>query len=111
MAADAAVVLHQVEPIGLLDLLRDLAVLPAELARRRNLQQRVPIDRRVILRRGRLLRCRPRAQIELLTGLAVHLPGIDEAIAAHPQLVLSLWNIRHDIAALIVGDDTPALPR
>ncbi len=71
MATDAAVVLHQVEPIGLLDLLRNVAVLLAELAGRRDFQHRVPIDRRVILRRGRLVGRRHRAQIELLAGLAV----------------------------------------
>src|SRR5262249_48415257 len=105
MATDAAVVFHQVEPIGLFDLLGYLAVLLAELARRGNLQHRVPVDRRVILRRDRLRWRGDRAQTELLAGLAVDLGRIDQAIAAHPQLIFGLGKVGHHEAALIVGDD------
>jgi len=72
MAADAADVLHLLEPIDLVELLRNVA-LAAELAGIRNLEHRVPVDRRIVLRRCRLVRRRHRAQIELLARLAVDL--------------------------------------
>src|SRR5262249_57303160 len=64
--------------------------LTAELVGVRDLHHRVPVDRRIILRRGGLARRWHRRKIEMLAGLAVDLGGIDEAIAAHPDLVLGL---------------------
>src|SRR5207248_1610115 len=55
VAADAADVLHLLQPIDLRALLRNLGM-AAEFARRRYLEHRVPINRRVILRRRRVIR-------------------------------------------------------
>src|SRR5262249_37874171 len=72
MAADAVDVVHLPQPILPRDILRNVTC-AAELARGRNLQHRVPIDGRVILRRRGLVRSGHGAQIELLAGLAVDL--------------------------------------
>ena len=74
VAADAAVVLHDVEPIALLHLLgnAELVVRP-ELIRCRNLQHREPVDRRVVLRRLGLVGRDHRGEIEMLAGFALHL--------------------------------------
>src|SRR3990167_3988229 len=58
MAADAAVVLHRVEPIALGYLGRNRA-LAAELARLRNLEHRVPVDGRIVFRRCGFARRNP----------------------------------------------------
>ena len=55
MAADAAIVLDQVEIVGLLDVGRNVA-LAAELIGARDLHHRVPVDRRIIFRRRALVR-------------------------------------------------------
>src|SRR5260221_479526 len=48
MAADAAIVAHGVDPVGLLDLLRDVGVVVRpELVFARDLEHRVPVDRRI----------------------------------------------------------------
>ena len=70
MAADAAVVLHRVEPVGLRDLRRNVA-LAAELARLGDLQHRVPVDRRIVLRRCRLIRRRHGLEVQSLPGSLV----------------------------------------
>ena len=103
VAADAAVVLHAVEIVGDLDVGR--RVLAAEDLGLRDLHHRVPVDRRVVLRGFRLVRRRHRGQIELLAGLALHLRRVDEAVAAHPDVVIGLRQIGDDVAALVVGDD------
>src|SRR5262249_46948260 len=102
MAADAADVLRLLEPVDLRELLRNVA-LAAELALVGNLEHRIPVDRRVVLRRSRLVRRRHRAQIELLARFAVDLGRIDEAVAAHPNLVFGLGKVGQHVAALIVG--------
>ena len=53
MAPDAAGVLHRADPVGLGQAGRD-AALAAELAGGRDLQHRIPIDRRVVVRGGGL---------------------------------------------------------
>ena len=103
MAADAAVVLHAVEIVGDLDVVR--RVLAAEDLGLRDLHHRVPVDRRVVLRGFRLVRRRHRRQIELLAGLALHLRRVDEAVAAHPDVVIGFRQIGDHVAALVVGDD------
>ena len=99
MAADAAVVLHGVEPALLGDLGRDVA-LAAELADRRDRQHRIPVDRRVVMRRRGRARRRRRREGEDAAGLGLHLLGIDEAVAAHPDAVGGLRQVGHDEAAL-----------
>ena len=102
MAADAGPVLDHREPLGLGDLLGNVAF-AAELAGLRDLEHRVPVDRRIVLRRRRLVRRRHRLEIELLARLAVDLRRVDEAVAAHPHLVFGLGKVGHDVAALVVG--------
>ena len=103
MAADAAVVLHAVEIVGDLHVRRTRPC--CRRLRIRDLHHRVPVDRRIVFRRRRLVRRRHRGQIELLAGLALHLRRVDEAVAAHPDVVVGLRQIGDDVAALIVGDD------
>ena len=102
MAADAGPVLDHREPLGLGDLLGNVAF-AAELAGLRDLEHRVPVDRRIVLRRRRLVRRRHRLEIELLARLAVDLRRVDETVAAHPHLVFGLGKVGHDVAALVVG--------
>ena len=104
VAADAAVVLHGVEPVGLLDLVGNVAV-AAELIGAGNFQHRIPVDRRIDFRGFRGIRRRHGFEIELLAGLGFDLRRIGEAIAADPDRVFGLRQIGHDVAALIVGDD------
>ena len=103
VAADAAVVLHAVEIVGDLHVRR--RVLAAEELRIRDLHHRVPVDRRIVFRRLRLVRRQHCGQVELLAGLALHLRRVDEAVAAHPDVVVGFRQIGDDVAALIVGDD------
>jgi hypothetical protein len=109
VTADAAVGLDDVEKLALaLDVRVDAVTRrpsARECGRIRHLDHRVPVDRRIVLRRGFLIRRLHGGEVELFAGLAVDLRGIDEAIAAHPDLVLRLRQIGDDIAALIVGDD------
>ena len=44
-------------------------------------------------------------QVELLARLALDLRAVDEAVAAHPDVVVGLRQIGDDVAALVVGDD------
>src|ERR1019366_6230526 len=104
VTADAADVLHLLQPVALREFFRNVA-LAAELGRGRNLYHRVPIDGGIIMRRGGVVwrnRCR---EVERLAGLAIDLWRVDEAIAAHPNFVFGLRQIGNQIAAGIVGDD------
>ena len=67
MAADAADVLHLLEPVDLRDLLGDVA-LAAELARVRDLQHRIPVDRRIVLCRLLLSGAGTAARFSCLPG-------------------------------------------
>ena len=109
VTADAAVVFYQIEIVALLDVGGQVAF-PAELARVRNLQHRIPVDGGIIFRCVCLARCRDGAQVELLSRLAVHLRRVDEAIAAYPDLVLGLRKVGNDVTPLIVGHDHLGIP-
>ena len=61
-------VLDRGQPLGLRDLLRNVG-LAAELVLVRDLQHRIPVDRRIILRRSRVVRRRRRLEIEVLPRL------------------------------------------
>ena len=84
-----------------------MSVRAAEILGRRNFHHRVPVDRRIVVRRGGRARRRHRREIELLAGLGAHLRQVDEAIAAHPDLIVRGRKIGNDVAALVVGDDAP----
>ena len=78
--------------------------LAAELARLRNLHHRIPIDRRIVFRRGSLVRRHHRLKVEDLAWSGFDLRRIDQPITAHPDVVAGFGQIRHDVAPLIVGD-------
>jgi hypothetical protein len=59
MAPDAADVLHLLQPVSLRQLFGNVA-LAAKIAGRRNFHHRIPVDRRVIMRRCRVVRCQHR---------------------------------------------------
>jgi len=109
MTADTAVVLHQVEPVERPHIPGNIA-LATELVRVRNLQHGIPVDRRIVRRRGRVVGGGHGSEVELLAGLGINLRRIDETIAAHPQRILGLRQIRHHVAALVVGDHAAREP-
>jgi hypothetical protein len=43
-------------------------------------------------------------QVEALTGLRIDLRRVDETVAPHPDLVMRLRQVRHDIPPAFVGD-------
>ena len=102
MAAHAAVVLHDVEIAVLRDVLGNLRG-AAELACVRNVHHRIPIDRRIIFRGVSFAGSDDRAVIDDLARLALDLGGIHKAIAAHPDVVIRLGQIRYQIAPAIIG--------
>ena len=104
MAAHAAIVLHDVEIAIPGDVLRNIRIAP-ELVGRRDFHHGVPIDRRVILGRVRLAGRYHSRMVDDLARPALHLGGIDEAVAANPHVIVRLGQIGDDVAALIVGHD------
>ena len=106
MAADAVDVVHLPQPVGLGDVLGNVGR-AAEIARRRNLQHRVPVDRRIIVRRGRRVRRRHRRVVEHLPGLRAQLGRIHQPVAAHPDAVVRRRQVGDEVAATVVGDDDP----
>ena len=104
MAADAAIAFHRVEPARLGDVLAD-AGMGAELVGGGNLQHRVPVDRRVVLRGGGLVGRGHARNADLRARARLALRAVHEPVAARPHLVFSGGQIRHDEPALIVGDD------
>ena len=104
MAADAVDVAHALAPSLARDVLRDLAR-TAEILLGRHFHHRVPVDRRIILRRRPLVGRRHRREIELLAGLGAHLRRVYQPKTAHPNLVVRVRQVRNDVAALIVRDD------
>ena len=105
MAADAVDIVHPLAPDILRDLLRNIGA-AAEILCRRDLHQRVPVDRRVIMRRRRIVRRRHRREIDLLAGLGAPLGRIHQPVAAHPDGIVHIRRqVRDHVTALIVGDD------
>ena len=105
MAADAIDIVHPLAPDVLRDVLRDIGA-AAEILGRRDLQQREPVDRRVIMRRRRLVRRRHRGEIDLLAGLGAQFGRIHQPVTADPDLVVHLRRqVGDHVAALVVGDD------
>ena len=102
MAADAGLVLDRGQPIGLGELVGNVA-LAVELISGRNFQHREPINRRIILRGGSVVGRRRGGEVQTLARLAVDLGGIDQAIAAHPHFIFGFRQVRQHVAALVVG--------
>src|SRR5262249_25955934 len=85
VAADAADVLHLLEPVDLSELLGDVA-LAAELILARDLHHRVPVERRIIVRRRLVVRRGHGGEVQRLAPLPLLLPRVDEAVAPRPHL-------------------------
>ena len=75
-----------------------------ELVGSRHLEQRVPVAGRIVLRRRLRVGRDDRRQIEVGARRHLLLGRIDEPVAAHPDVVGRLRQVRHDVAALVVGD-------
>jgi hypothetical protein len=105
VAADAAVVLHLIEPFGLRHVGADAGRVAVELIGPRDLQHRVPIDGRVVLRSLRGSPRWNRRDVYLSSRRRRRLVAVDETVAAGPDLVIRGGKIRDDVAPLIVGDD------
>ena len=109
VAMAAAVGLGEAQPLALILQGRRHAVAlragAREQVRGRDLHHRIPIDARIIRRRRRAVRRLHRFEIEKLARLRFHLGRIDQAIAAHPDVVGAFGQIGKDIAALVVGRD------
>ena len=102
MAADAGLILERGQPIDLRDVIRDVA-LTAELILARDFQHREPVDRRIVFCRLGVV-CRGHgSQVDVLAGDGVDFRRIDEAVAAHPNLVFGFRQVGQDVAALVVG--------
>ena len=109
LVAELTAVLQPVDPLGLVPHgPADAVAVRAgarELARRRHLEQRVPVvggvDARRLLRGGR----RGHRQGHLVPGPRRLLPGVDEAVAAHPELVAGVRQVGHEKPAVVAGDD------
>lgn len=70
----------------------------------RDFHHRIPVDRRIVLRRRSVIRRRDGRDVHDLARRARDLCRIDQAIAARPHLIIGLRQIGHDEAPLIVGD-------
>src|ERR1051325_8239025 len=108
VAIAAAIGLDEVEPLLLrLEVLGDAVALVAgarEAAFVRDLQHRIPVIGGVVLRGGSEVRRHLGLQVEELAGLRIDLGRVDQAVAAHPDPVLRLWQVGDHIAAALVGD-------
>ena len=105
MASDAIDIVHALAPDILGDVFRDIAA-ATEILGRRKLHHGEPVERGVIVCRGRLIRRRDRREAKLLAGLRPQFGRIHQTIAADPHFVVHLrrqvWNHK---AALLVGDN------
>src|SRR2546427_11827501 len=70
----------------------------------RNLQQRKPIDSRVIFRCGTRTWCHYRLQVEDLAGRDLNWLGIHEPIASYPYFVICLGKLRQYVAPAVISD-------
>ena len=110
LMAELAALLHVVDPRRLaLHRRRDAVALgpgARKLARRRRLDQRVPVVPGVVLRGGRLVGRHDGFQRGIVERRReLHLRGIDEAVAAHPDVVGGVGQLRQHEAAVVVRHD------
>ncbi len=74
-----------------------------ELALGRDLEQRVPVPGRVVLRRGARIRRGGRPQVQRRPGLRPPLRRVDQPVPAHPDVVARLRQVGEEVAPLVVG--------
>ncbi len=107
--AGLAGVLDRIDPIALCPQDgRDAVALVAsarELVGGRDVEHRVPIHARIVLRGGSRRGCRRGGEIERLAGLAIDPGRVDEAVAPHPHLVFRGGQGRDHVSPGIVGHD------
>ncbi len=109
LVAELTAVLEPVDPLCLVPHAAADAVAVRARARElglgRHLEQRVPVVGGIDARR--LLRRRRRGDVEgqLVAGLRAVLVGVDEAVAADPDQVLGVGQVRHQEAPVVAGDD------
>ena len=104
----AAVGLDDVQPLALTPERHRHAVAvrarAGELALLRHLEHGVPVDGRVIFRRGGRIRRHHRFQIYDLARYGSSPGRIHQPVASHPDAVRRLRKVGHHVAAPIVGD-------
>ncbi len=100
VTSDAAAGLQRVQPSAL-----GLHAPDRKFGLGRNVQHREPIDRRIIFRRGGGTGRRHSGKVEKLPRRGLNLRRIRQPIAAHPDIVIGLRKVGHDVAAAIVRDD------
>ena len=105
VAADTAGVLHRRDPLPLRQARRDVGGLAAELVGGRDLQHRIPVDRRVVAGRDGGRGGFDRRDVDDLPGLR-RLPGaVHQPVAARPHHVAARGQVGDDVAPAVVGDD------
>ena len=92
--------LHDIQPFAL-----TLDFLQRELAFGRHLQQRKPVNRRIVLRRRSGIRCRHRGQVQHSAGRRLNFGRVHQAVAAHPNHVICSGKIRDNVSSSIVCND------
>ena len=99
VAGVATVGLREIEPLTLIGRFSY-----REFVSLRDLEHRIPVDRRVVLRRvGRARRDRC-LQVEDFSGRGLHLGRIDQPVAAHPYAVIGFRKLGDQVAAAVVRD-------
>ena len=109
VATEARAVLHEPEVV-LLALEGRVDAVPVraragKLARGRYFDQREPVTGRVVLGRGARIRRGRRLQAQRRPGPGALLRRIDQAVAAHPDVVRRLRQVGDEVASPVVGDD------
>ena len=99
VARHAAARLDDVHPLGL-----GLHRPCGKLALRRDLEHRIPVDRRIVFRRRSRARRRRCGQIEGFPGGGPYLGRIDQSVTAHPHAVVGLRKLGDEVAAAVVRD-------
>ena len=114
LVAELAALLQAVDPRRLVAHARRDAVAgvagAGELVLGRHLHQRVPVVGGVDLRRLARVRGRDRVEVERVARPAGDRLGVAEAVAAHPDLVVGVGQVRQHVAPGVVGDHDLAEP-
>ena len=109
MARRASARFQALDPVGLALDVRVDAVAARRVAREvallRHADHREPEAGRIVLRGGARIGRSRCGEVDDLSGRGLHLRRIDEAVAAHPHVVVRLRQIGQQVASAIVGDD------
>src|SRR5262245_18635363 len=109
MTRYATIGLDDVQPLSLaLDTLVNAVSLlsgSGKLALVRNPEHRVPVNRRIILRRRAFAWRNYSLKVKRFAGSGFDLRRIDQPVTANPDAVIGFREVGYQIAALIVGDN------